>query len=341
MPWRGSHDPYAIWVSEIMLQQTQVATVTPYYLRFMERFPTVEALAQAPEQDVLAHWAGLGYYSRARNLQAAARRIVAEHGSQFPRDFAVVRSLPGIGDYTAGAILSIAFGEPVPAVDGNVERVLCRALVIEGDPKKRPARDQIRAAAAAMARCACPGDLNQALMELGATVCSPRNPGCDGCPWETLCAARASGRQEELPQMPPRAAMVKCANAAAIIQQNGRVLMAQRPVGVVWAGLWEFPQVEDVGQDGAEALARHVHERLGLEVTVREPVFRVRHGVMNRAIVLSVYECGIVSGELRPVGYSDARWVKLDDIGEYPASSPHKKIAVRLMDRKGRLDFSP
>lgn len=340
MPWRGSHDPYAIWVSEVMLQQTQVATVTPYYLRFMQRFPTLESLAQAPEQDVLAHWAGLGYYSRARNLQAAARRIMTEHAGQFPRQFALVRSLPGIGEYTAGAILSIAFAEPVPAVDGNVERVLCRALEIEGDPKKKPAREQIRAAASALAQCDRPGDLNQALMELGATVCSPRNPDCAACPWGALCGAKASSRQEALPRMPPRAALVKCANAAAIIQRGGRVLIAQRPEGAVWAGLWEFPQAEDVGQDAANALAEHVRESLGLEVIVRGLVFKVRHGVMNKAITLSVYECEAKAGELRPVGYADARWVKLEALGEYPASSPHTKIAGMLMDREGRLDFS-
>lgn len=331
MPWRLTRDPYAIWVSEAMLQQTQVATVIPYYERFMSRFPDVGALAQAPLDEVLALWAGLGYYSRARNLHAAALAIVRDHAGVFPADRAALRALPGVGPYTAGAILSIAFGLPVPAIDGNVERVLCRLLRIPGAPRKPPARGRIEAHARELVDCSDPGSMTQALMELGATVCTPANPACDRCPLQVDCLARAAGEQASFPQLPPRPAREQQTTAAAVIESGELVLLAQREETGVWAGLWEFPQTEILSEPD-EALSRHVHETLGLRVRVCPPLMRLTHGIMNRHITLSAYRCEIIDGELTLRGYRDARWVDVGQTEEMALSSPHRRVARKLAE---------
>ena len=329
MPWRDTTDPYAIWVSETMLQQTQVATVIPYYLRFLARFPTVAALAEASVDEVLGLWAGLGYYSRARNLHAAAGRIVADHGGRFPSDESSIRALPGIGPYTAGAILSIAFGRPVPAIDGNVERVLCRLYQIPGAPKKAPARGLIHSRARDLVACSDPGSMTQALMELGAVVCTPTSPDCSNCPLRHHCVTRAEGIQAQYPQSPPRAPTVRQATAAAVIRCEGKVLLARRPDTGVWAGLWEFPQVEVEGPDPSE-LVLHVRDRLGLAIEVGAPLVRLVHGIMNRRVHLTAYECAITGGSLQVVGYMQARWVAAAELATPALSSPHRKIARRL-----------
>ncbi len=337
MPWRGSVEPYLVWVSEIMLQQTQVATVTPYFDRFVASLPTLQDLAQADEQTVLNLWSGLGYYSRARNLRAAAQQIEQEHGGTFPEELEAVRALPGIGDYTAGAILSIVFEQPVPAVDGNVERVLSRICEIEGPPKKSPAKGQIREVASELVRCERPGDLNQSLMELGAMLCTPTSPRCAKCPVNDLCRAKARGRQSELPQVPKRQKAVERRTAAAIIRRGDCVLIAQRPPGQIWAGLWEFPQAEADEGDPREALRDHVKRRLGVDVAPGTLTVRVRHSVTNQAITLDAYECDMLAGELVVDGYAAAVWAPIEDLAQYPLSSPHKKIARTLNDTEGRL----
>lgn len=329
MPWRDTTDPYAIWVSETMLQQTQVATVIPYYLRFLARFPTVAALAEAPVDEVLSLWAGLGYYSRARNLHAAAGRIVADHGGRFPSDESSIRALPGIGPYTAGAILSIAFGRPVPAIDGNVERVLCRLCQIPGAPKKAPARGLIHSRARDLVACPDPGSMTQALMELGATVCTPTSPDCPNCPLQDHCVTRADGTQAQYPQLPPRTPTVRETTAAAVIRFEDKVLLARRPDTGVWAGLWEFPQVEVEARDHAE-LILHVRDSLGLVIEVGAPLIRLVHGIMNRRVHLTAYECAITGGSLAPAVYRQARWVAADELATLALSSPHRKIARRV-----------
>jgi A/G-specific adenine glycosylase len=329
MPWRDTTDPYAIWVSETMLQQTQVATVIPYYLRFLARLPTVMALAEAPVDEVLALWAGLGYYSRARNLHAAAGRIVTEHGGRFPSDQDAIRALPGVGPYTAGAILSIAFGRPVPAIDGNVERVLCRLYRIPGAPKRAPARGLIHGRARDLVACSDPGSMTQALMELGAVVCTPTSPDCPECPLQDHCVTRADGTQAQYPQLPPRAPTVRQATAAAVIRSEDKVLLARRPDSGVWAGLWEFPQVEVEGGAHAE-LALHVRDSLGLVIEVGAPLVHLVHGIMNRRVHLTAYECAVTGGSLQVVGYTQARWLAAGEPATLPLSSPHRKIARRL-----------
>jgi A/G-specific adenine glycosylase len=260
LPWRNSRDPYAIWVSEIMLQQTRVATVIPYWQRWMGRFPSVQSLADAPLDDVLAHWAGLGYYSRARNLHRGARDVVDRHGGALPRTAPALREVPGIGAYTAGAIASIAHGERAPLVDGNVARVLARVFAIEDDVKSTRGQKLLWERAgevmAALPADRAPGDLNQGLMELGATVCSPRAPACLACPLPAaLCQARALGRQDELPVMPKRKAadeLPLLARVALWAEQDGEILLARRTPEGLFGGLWELPQ----GADAADAAAR-------------------------------------------------------------------------------------
>lgn len=259
LPWRGKDDPYAIWVSEVMLQQTRVETVIPYYRRWMARFPTVDALAAADGEDVLQLWKGLGYYSRARNLHRAARIVRGRFDGRLPGSVAELEELPGVGPYTAGAVASIAFDRPVPAVDGNVRRVLCRLLDL---PDPRPA--ELRDRATALVAPDRPGDFNQALMELGARVCTPSSPECGRCPLSGECLARARGTVPERPPSRSRGPVPTTEVAAAVAVDGGRVLVARRPEDGLLGGMWEFPGAEPrEGEDVAAAARRAVEERLG------------------------------------------------------------------------------
>jgi A/G-specific adenine glycosylase len=274
LPWRRTRDPYGVWVSEIMLQQTRVETVEPRWRRFMERFPTVTALAEAPADDVLGEWSGLGYYARARHLHQAAREVVERYGGQIPDEPEAVRALPGVGRYTAGAILSIAFGRPEPLVDGNVERVLSRLFLVEGDVRKQPAREKLWALATGLAQGEAPGDLNQSLMELGARICTPRAPTCLLCPVRDHCQARAAGRAEELPLKAKKAPTQKLHVAWAVIYRPrppGALLLWRRPADVgLFGGLWEPPSMEMArGESARAAVARLGGETLGSSL---EPV---------------------------------------------------------------------
>ncbi|MGN7457009.1 A/G-specific adenine glycosylase [Paenibacillus pasadenensis] len=247
LPWRRDRDAYRIWVSEIMLQQTRVDTVIPYYERFMARFPTLQALAEAPEADVLKHWEGLGYYSRARNLQAGAREVAERYGGRVPDDKAAVSALKGVGPYTAGAIMSIAFNRPEPAVDGNVMRVLSRYFNRDEDIAKPSTRIGMEKLAASLIPDGAAGDFNQALMELGALVCTPRTPGCLTCPVMALCAGRIAGRETELPvkakAKPPKPQLRVAAVIEGVGEHAGKVLVRQRPDSGLLASLWELPHV--------------------------------------------------------------------------------------------------
>ncbi len=249
LPWREDTDPYRVWVSEVMLQQTRVEAVIPYYLRWMERFPSVERLAAAPEEEVMGAWAGLGYYSRARNLHRAAREVRERHGGVLPSDPEALRALPGVGEYTVGAVGSIAFGLPLPAVDGNVRRVLAR---LGDEPDPTPA--VLRRWAVALVDPERPGDFNQALMELGATVCTPRNPLCGECPVSSACQSRAAGTQAERP-VPRRKGAVRAVawGVAVLVAGSGgeaRVLLRRRPSEGLLGGMWEFPSQEVAGESG-------------------------------------------------------------------------------------------
>jgi A/G-specific adenine glycosylase len=274
LPWRRTRDPYAIWISEIMLQQTRVETVIPYWTRWMARFPTVAALADAPLDEVLAAWAGLGYYARARALHRAGQHVTEHLGGELPGEVEGLRALPGVGPYTAGAIASIAFGRRAAVVDGNVARVYARVFGIEEDVRAPATTRQLWDLAERVVPAEAPGDYNQALMELGATVCTPRAPACLGCPLAVLCVARRTGRQAELPRMAPkRAPAAMAVDSAWIVRGRRWLLLRRRPAGL-FGGLWELPAFDalpGVARRG-RALAEHVHQLT--HRTIRYRVFR-------------------------------------------------------------------
>jgi len=310
LPWRSTRDPYAIWLSETMLQQTRVETVIPYYRRFLDRFPDVAALASADLEEVYAEWAGLGYYSRARHLHAAARQVLERFAGRLPGDSAELQSLPGVGRYTAGAVASIAFDRPEPVVDGNVERVLARALGIREDVRRPDTRRRLWEEAAALAAGSAPGDLNQALMELGATVCTPRAPRCEACPLAPGCDAVAAGDAESLPRKPRKAPPRAARAVAGLVLRRGRLLAVQRPPGGLLGGLWELPGGEpDRGEGLERALARTLRERVGLEVGQLEPAGSLEHVFTHRRLRLHLYRCGTVRGRVRLHGFDRHRWV--------------------------------
>lgn len=331
LPWRGESDPYRIWISEVMLQQTQVVTVTPYYHNFLARFPDVAALAAAPLEEVLKTWQGLGYYARARNLHRAAREIVEQYGGQFPTTYAKLRQLPGFGDYTAGAVAAIAFGEAVPAVDGNVKRVLARLLAIEADITRGPGARQVRARAASLVDLARPGDWAQALMELGALVCLPKLPKCLLCPLNELCQGRLQGIEQRLPVKPAKKELPHYNVAAAVIRHNGQILIAQRPLESMLGGLWEFPGgKQEPDETLVECLKREIKEELGMEIEVSRPVTVIKHGYTHFKITLHAFECRWVRGQPRSLGVADWRWVTLKEVDAFPFPRTDLKIIEAL-----------
>ncbi|MEM7050212.1 MAG: A/G-specific adenine glycosylase [Acidobacteriota bacterium] len=296
LPWRENQDPYRVWVSEIMLQQTQVATVIPYYQRFLATFPSVEALAAAEIDEVLALWSGLGYYRRARQLHAAACRI-AELGA-FPETVAGLRELPGIGAYTAAAVASIAFDVVEPVMDGNVERVLARKLALEGDPKKAAPRRALLAAAADLLDPQRPGDSNQALMELGAMVCTPVNPKCLLCSFRESCTARLEGRPEDYPPVRKRRATEKIRWGTVVFRRRDAVLLFRRSDddGLL-AGTWELPWFEIEGKAfAAPAAKRILQRRYGGEWRIGDRLGTVRHGITYRSLTVEVFEGALEGG---------------------------------------------
>jgi A/G-specific adenine glycosylase len=334
LPWRGA-SPYAIWVSEIMLQQTQVATVIPYFQRFLERFPTVEALAAAPIEEVLKLWAGLGYYARARNLHHAAQQVVAQFGGRVPDTPAEIASLPGIGRYTAGAILSMAYDQPRPLVDANVIRVLSRLFGLHGDPKSAANQTALWSLAEQLVPAESPGDFNQALMELGALVCEPVEPKCERCPALAVCVAGNSPDPSALPEIPPGRATVAVTHSAALIRDEaGRVLIAQRPMHGLWGGLWEFPRVVCAsGESPQEGAARAAREVVGVEVEIGMRIGKVKHGVTHHRITLHGFAARLRQPDAVPTPRDCAAvcWATLDTLDDYAFSSPQALLRSALL----------
>jgi A/G-specific adenine glycosylase len=309
LPWRRTSDPYAVWVSEIMLQQTRAQTAIPDYERFLERFPTVERLAAAEDEEALALWSGLGYYSRARNLLRAAR-IIAAAGA-FPRDYESIRELPGVGDYTAAAIASIAFGIPRAAVDGNALRVIARVENDSSNIGAARARERFRTIAGEWLDRHAPGDFNQALIELGATVCLPRNPRCAECPLEPCCAARAAGATGSLPVKPPPATPVRLESALLVVRKARRVLLRREGAAARrMAGFWGLPTPEDLPGARRGAL-------LG----------SFRHSITHHRYVFTVFQAGGWRGEVS--ARNGLRWVDPSQLAEIPLSSTARK-ALKL-----------
>lgn len=325
LPWRRTRDPYGVWISEIMCQQTQVATVVPYWERFVARFPDVHALAQAPVDDVLALWSGLGYYARARNLHRAAQALVERHAGEFPRDLDALLSLPGFGPYTAGAVGSIALGLDAPLVDGNVARVLCR---LEGwEVGAERAREQAWSEAERWLARGRAGDWNQALMELGATVCTPQAPRCETCPVRSTCVASARGDPARHPLPKVRRARKRLRVAALCVRDADAVLLLKRPESGLFGGLWELPG--EVVPDDGDTLqaARESARQLSPDAEVTERVGRVEQTLTHRDVEVDVFA---VRGEVRTLP-EGARWVQPESLTTLGLST----LAVRVLQAAG------
>jgi A/G-specific adenine glycosylase len=327
MPWREDPSPYRVWVSEIMLQQTQVATVIPYFERFMARFPTVQDLASADTQEVLKLWEGLGYYSRARNLLKAAR-IVIDGGGALPSTAAAWMALPGVGDYTSAAVASIAHGEAMPSVDGNVLRVFSRFWGIEEDIARPATRNAIRDRLTPQIRKADPSAFNQAMMELGALVCRPRSPGCDACPLAPRCVARRKGLTETIPVKGRAARVPSYTEAVAVIRRRGKMLVCRRHEAGLLGGLWEFPGGRREGREPlATTLARGVLAQTGLALENVRKRGRVTHVYSHFKLTLHVYECTEPRGRARAFAHAEVRWVSPGELEALPLSTAQRKVA--------------
>ncbi|MGC4046605.1 MAG: A/G-specific adenine glycosylase [Armatimonas sp.] len=333
LPWRRTRDPYAIWISETMLQQTLVATVIPYWERWLADFPTPTALADAPLDDVLKHWQGLGYYARARNLHKAAQKIRDEHGGIFPQTYDEVLALPGIGPYTAGAVCSIALGLDTPIVDANVIRVLTRLFAIPGDPKSTTVQEALWKKATELIP---PGEaraFNQGMMELGALICG-FPPQCSKCPLTDLCEAYLHGETDRFPELAPKKALEQQRDVcAALFDPQGRVLMIQRPIEGVWGGLWELPRVTATeGESDSDAAERAAREVAGIDVRAGAELARLKHGIMNKKVTLLALDCEMES-EI-PAGLN---WFSLEEAHALPLPSPQAKLLDKLARSEAQL----
>jgi len=334
LPWRENRDPYRVWLSEIMLQQTQVATVIDYFNRFVDALPTVESLAAADEHEVLRLWEGLGYYRRARQLHAAAKRIVTEHSGRFPRDPEAVRRLPGVGRYTAGAVLSIAFDLRRPILEANTIRLLSRLLAYDGDPHSTAGQRVLWA----MAEAVLPpkkgsGRMNQALMELGAEICTIRAPQCEHCPAAELCRANQQGRQLEIPRPKAKKITEAVREAAVVVRRRGRVLLIRWPEGRRWAGLWDFPRCAIRAARPADArreLIEAVAAMTGAAVSPGRVLKTLTHGVTRYRITLDCYEAEFLENAARAENPLETRWLRPAELENYPLNSTGRKLARLL-----------
>lgn len=323
LPWRRNRDPYRIWVSEVMLQQTPVETVIPYFERFVKRFPNLRSLAKADLEQVLKLWQGLGYYARARNLHRAARQL-----RRFPKTAEEWRRVPGVGSYTAAAIASITFGDPAPALDGNVRRVMAR-LANEPYPLDARILEQLN-------KCiprSAPGDFNQALMELGQTVCVPIRPRCPICPLASACQARRAGTADHIPARRAPKEIPHHQVAVGVVWREGRVLVGRRPPEGLLGGLWEFPGGKIRPGEPAEAcVRREVREETGCTVQVLAPLVTVKHRYSHFRVTLHALTCRYVGGRLRPRGTEALRWVHPDELQKLPMPAANVRILEALLE---------
>lgn len=343
LPWRGA-DAYRVWLSEIMLQQTRIETVLPYYERFTNAYPSVAELANAPLDDVLKLWEGLGYYSRARNLYKTAGIIATKLQGQFPKTAAELMALPGIGRYTAGAIASIAFGERVPVLDGNVIRVFSRLLDLPDDVRETRTRNHLWQVAEDWLPDERPGDYNQALMELGQRVCLPRNPLCSECPVQPYCAAFANGTQAERPVKAKRQPTPHYDVAAGLIRDEaGRLLIAQRLEDGLLGGLWEFPGgKQEEGETLQECLRRELQEELAINVEVGEFFVQVKHAFTHFKITLHAFECRYLGAlppydEPQAIEAKDWAWVTEAELSRYSFGKADREVIRALQERRNML----
>lgn len=354
LPWRRNRTPYRVWVAEIMLQQTRVDTVIPYYQRWMKAFPSWRALARAPQSEVLKCWEGLGYYSRARNLHAAAKIVIEKYNGSLSKAFTqevfhakaqsaqrssekkrcALRMFPGIGPYTAAAIASLAFNEDAAVVDGNVIRVLSRLFAFGGDTKTADGKRTMQEWADALLVKGRAGDFNEAMMELGALVCSPKNPKCAACPLRTVCLARAKGTSEQFPVMRKKEKVPHIVVGAAVtMNRKGEVLIAQRRQTDMLGGLWEFPGgKQEAGESIEECIVRELHEELGIHIAAGEFLMTVRHTSSHFSMTMEVYRAKIISGRPRPLHCADYAWARIPDLGKYAWSKADLQIVACLRE---------
>jgi A/G-specific adenine glycosylase len=326
LPWRDDPDPYKVWVSEIMLQQTRVETVIPYFKRWIRRFPSIRRLAQASQQDVLSKWEGLGYYSRARNLHQAAQIVMEQYNGELPRDVFAIRSLPGIGRYTAGAIASIAFGLDEPLLDANVRRVLSRVFALRLPVDSSAGQKVLWGIATEHLPRGKSSDYNQALMDLGATVCVPKNPHCEVCPLSRLCLARELGLQGSLPILKARKSPMHYVLAAAVIKKRGRVLLSKRPVKGLLGGLWEFPNVRVAG-DPKKSCASAILKNYQLKVKGRTTLKIIQHVYTHFSVTVHAIACDLISNNSK----ESPHWVPLAALDDYPMGKVDRQIARILV----------
>jgi A/G-specific adenine glycosylase len=332
LPWREMQNPYATWISEVMLQQTRVETVIPYFTRWMQRFSDIRALAEASLQEVLATWEGLGYYGRARNLHLAAQVVIHQYGGQLPHDASQLRKLPGIGRYTAAAIASIAFGKDEPALDGNIRRVLARYFNVDENVRSAHGENKLWELAALHLPAGKAGSYNQALMDLGASICTPMLPHCVACPLEDSCQAKALGIQEQRPVSFPRPAIPHQVVTAAVIRQENKVLITRRPPRGLLGGLWEFPGgKQQEGESLKICLRREISEELGVEVEVGAQLGIYKHAYTHFRVTLHAFHCCILQGEPHLIEATDMRWVTLKELEQYPMGKIDRQISKSLL----------
>lgn len=337
LPWRNTKDPYLIWVSEIMLQQTQVNTVIPYFLRWEKSFPTLNKLADASEHRVLKHWEGLGYYSRALNLHRAARQVVNQNAGKIPDTLAGIMALPGIGRYTAGAILSIAFDKKYPVLDGNVKRVLSRLFCLKVNGGPPVLENRLWAQAEQLLPAKNPGDFNQGLMELGATLCTPKSPDCPVCPLNKMCRARERNVQESYPPAKEKTVIKKIEVSAAVIERYGKVYIQQRPLKGLMGGLWEFPGGKIEKNETPEfCLRREIREELGVEIIIDEKLMTIKHRYTKFHVTLHVYRCRLPFGRIQAGSCEQWKWVKPRKLSSHPFPAANVKIVNHLRNNGQR-----
>jgi A/G-specific adenine glycosylase len=332
LPWRGIADPYAIWVSEIMLQQTRVETVIPYFKRWMERFPSIQELAAASLQEVLLAWEGLGYYGRARHMHKAAGIIIGVYNGRLPEEAAILRKLPGVGRYTAGAIASIAFGKDEPILDGNIRRVIARYFNVSENARSTLGEQELWRLVAVNLPKGHAGEYNQALMDLGASLCSPKSPDCPDCPVRTGCRANAMGIQELRPVVAPKPAVPHFSVTAAVIEREEGVLITRRPAKGLLGGMWEFPGgKQKEGEDLPACLMRELCEELGVQVKVNEQIGVFQHAYTHFRVTLYAFRCQLLEGEPQPIQPDALRWVALDDLAQFPMGKIDRQISKTLL----------
>ncbi len=330
LPWRRTDDPYSIVVSEFMLHQTQVSTALPYYQRFLRRFPDWTTLAQAELDDVLKVWEGLGYYARARHLHRLAQQVCSEHGGLLPTDASALRRLPGVGEYTVGAILSLVFGRDAIAVDGNSRRVLSRLTGLRVDPTKGEGKLRITQIAESLLPSGQAADFNQALMDLGAAICLPRQPHCSLCPLQSACQAQRDNLQAQLPVRPVAKTLPHYDIGVGLIWHHERLLIARRPPKGLLGGLWEFPGGKcEQGESLPECVLREIREELNIEVEVGQPMTVVKHAYTHFRVTLHFFHCQYLSGEVYAINHTAWKWVSAQELPDYafPAAN-HAVIAA-------------